>query len=107
MTFQAVSYTVDSYRREVATRDWRHFGVYMSFFPHLAAGPVLKASDFIAQLMQPRPVDQEDVRAGLWRIFKGLVKKLLLSDLIAKAGVAPVFADPQAFSSTEIMVAGT
>jgi D-alanyl-lipoteichoic acid acyltransferase DltB (MBOAT superfamily) len=105
MTFQAVSYTVDSYRREVATRDWRHFGVYMSFFPHLAAGPVLKASDFIAQLMQPRPVDQEDVRAGLWRIFKGLVKKLLLSDLIAKAGVAPVFADPQAFSSTEIMVA--
>ncbi|MEI7785741.1 MAG: MBOAT family O-acyltransferase [Betaproteobacteria bacterium] len=105
MTFQAVSYTVDSHRRQVPTSDWRHFGVYMSFFPHLAAGPILKASDFIAQLMQRQPVDPEDVRAGLWRIFKGLIKKLLLSDLIAKAGVAPVFADPQAFSSAEIMIA--
>ena len=105
MTFQAVSYTVDSHRQQVPNTDWRYFGVYMSFFPHLAAGPILKASDFIAQLMQRQSVDAEDLRAGLWRIFKGLVKKLLLSDLIAKAGVAPVFADPQAFSSTEIMVA--
>ena len=105
MTFQAVSYTIDRHRQQVPTADWRHFGVYMSFFPHLAAGPILKASDFVAQLMQRRTVTQEDVRAGLWRIFKGLVKKLLLSDLIAKAAVAPVFADPQSFSSAEIMIA--
>ena len=105
MTFQAVSYTIDRHRQQVPTANWRHFGVYMSFFPHLAAGPILKASDFVAQLMQRRTVTQEDVRAGLWRIFKGLVKKLLLSDLIAKAAVAPVFADPQSFSSAEIMIA--
>lgn len=105
MTFQAISYTVDSYRKQVPTADWRHFGVYMTFFPHLAAGPILKASDFVTQLMERRPVTTDDARAGLWRIFKGLFKKLVLSDLMAKAGVHPVFADPQAFSSGEIMVA--
>jgi len=105
LTFQAISYTVDSYRKQVPTADWRHFGVYMSFFPHLAAGPILKASDFVTQLMHRKMVQAEDIRAGLWRIFKGLFKKLVLSDLIAKAGVSPVFADPQAFSSGEIMVA--
>ena len=105
MTFQAISYTVDTQRRQVPTGDWRHFGVYMSFFPHLAAGPVLRASEFIAQLMQRQVVTTADVRAGLWRIFKGLFKKLVLADLIAKAGVSPVFGDPQAFASTEILVA--
>lgn len=105
LTFQAISYTVDSYRKQVPTADWRHFGVYMTFFPHLAAGPILKASDFVRQLMQRQVVQTEDIRAGLWRIFKGLFKKLVLSDLIAKAGVSPVFADPQAFSSSEITVA--
>lgn len=105
LTFQAISYTVDRYRKQVPAHDWRHFGVYMSFFPHLAAGPILKASDFVAQLMHRQTVSSEDIRAGLWRIFKGLFKKLVLSDLIAKAGVSPVFADPQSFSSSEICVA--
>ena len=105
MTFQAISYSVDSYRKQVPTSSWLHFGVYMSFFPHLAAGPILKASDFVGQLMQRREVSQDDVRAGLWRIFKGLFKKLVLADLIARAAVTPVFADPQAFSSLEILIA--
>jgi alginate O-acetyltransferase complex protein AlgI len=105
LTFQAISYTVDSYRKQLPNADWRHFGVYMSFFPHLAAGPVLKASNFVAQLMHRKEVVPEDICAGLWRIFKGLFKKIVLSDLIAKAGVGPVFADPQAFSSSEICVA--
>lgn len=105
LTFQAISYTVDSYRKQVPTANWRHFGVYMSFFPHLAAGPILRASDFVGQLMLRKVVGAEDIRAGLWRIFKGLFKKLVLSDLIAKAGVSPVFTDPQAFSSSEICVA--
>lgn len=105
MTFQAISYSVDSHRKQVPTGSFLHFGVYMSFFPHLAAGPILRASDFIGQLMERRTVDQEDVRAGLWRIFKGLFKKLVLADLIARAGVTPVFTDPQAFSSGEILIA--
>jgi D-alanyl-lipoteichoic acid acyltransferase DltB (MBOAT superfamily) len=65
----------------------------------------LKASDFIAQLVVSRPVAMEDVQQGLWRIFSGLFKKLVLSDVIAKAGVNPVFSDPTSFSSIEILTA--
>lgn len=105
MTFQAVSYTVDRYREELPSDSWLHYGVYMGFFPHLAAGPILKASDFITQLVASRRVDAQDLQQGLWRIFVGLFKKLVLSDVIAKAGVNPVFSDPTSFSSGEILVA--
>lgn len=105
MTFQAVSYTVDRYREELPSESWLHYGVYMGFFPHLAAGPILKASDFINQLVASRRADAQDLQQGLWRIFSGLFKKLVLSDVIAKAGVIPVFSDPSSFSSIEILVA--
>jgi alginate O-acetyltransferase complex protein AlgI len=105
MTFQAVSYTVDRYRRQLDTGAWLHYAVYMSFFPHLAAGPILRASNFISQLMEKRDVNSDDIREGLWRIVRGLAKKLILSDVIAKAGVDPVFADPASFSSLEIQIA--
>jgi D-alanyl-lipoteichoic acid acyltransferase DltB (MBOAT superfamily) len=105
MTFQAVSYTVDRYREELPSNSWLHYGIYMGFFPHLAAGPILKASDFINQLVASRRVDVQDLQQGLWRIFSGLFKKLVLSDVIAKAGINPVFSDPTSFSSVEILVA--
>ncbi len=105
MTFQAVSYTVDRYRRQLDTGAWPHYAVYMTFFPHLAAGPILRASDFVNQLVSKRDVSSDDIREGLWRIARGLAKKLILSDVIAKAGVDPVFADPASFSSLEIQIA--
>jgi hypothetical protein len=87
MTFQAVSYTVDRYRRQLDTVAWPHYAVYMTFFPHLAAGPILRASDFVNQIVNRSDVSSDDIREGLWRIVRGLVKKLILSDVIAKAGV--------------------
>lgn len=105
ITFQAVSYTVDRWREQMPAHGRVHYLVYMGFFPHLAAGPILRASDFIGQLLEPRSVTAEDVREGLWRIFCGLTKKLLIADVIARAGVNPVFSDPGAFSSVEISVA--
>ena len=105
MTFQAVSYTVDRYRRQLDTGAWPHYAVYMTFFPHLAAGPILRASDFVNQLVSKRDVSSDDVREGLWRIVRGLAKKLILSDVIAKACVDPVFADPASFSSLEVQIA--
>ena len=105
MTFQAVSYTVDRYRRQLDTGAWPHYAVYMTFFPHLAAGPILRASDFVNQLVNRCDVSSDDVREGLWRILRGLVKKLILSDVIAKAGVDPIFADPGSFSALEVQIA--
>lgn len=105
MTFQAVSYTVDRYRRQLDTGAWPHYAVYMTFFPHLAAGPILRASDFVNQIVNRSDVSSDDIREGLWRIVRGLVKKLILSDVIAKAGVDPIFTDPASFSSLEIQIA--
>jgi D-alanyl-lipoteichoic acid acyltransferase DltB (MBOAT superfamily) len=105
ITFQAVSYTVDRWRDQLPSHGGVHYLVYMGFFPHLAAGPILRASDFLAQLLSPREVSAQDVREGLWRIFCGLTKKLLIADVIARAGVNPVFSDPGAFSSVEISIA--
>ncbi|MFZ9405883.1 MAG: MBOAT family O-acyltransferase [Burkholderiaceae bacterium] len=105
ITFQAVSYTVDRWRSQLPAHGSLHYLVYMGFFPHLAAGPILRASDFMGQLLAPRQVSTEDVREGLWRIFCGLTKKLLVADVIARAGVNPVFSDPSAFSTAEISIA--
>lgn len=105
ITFQAVSYSVDRWRAQLPAHRPVHYLVYMGFFPHLAAGPILRASAFMGQLLAPRAVTSEDVREGLWRIFCGLTKKLLIADVIARAGVNPVFSDPGAFSSFEISIA--
>ena len=105
VTFQAVSYTVDRWRSQMPTHGPVHYLVYMGFFPHLAAGPILRASDFMSQLLAQRRVSHDDVKEGLWRIFCGLTKKLLVADVLARAGVNPVFSDPSAFSSTEISIA--
>ncbi len=65
MTFQAVSYTFDRYRRQLDTSAWPYYAVYMTFFPHLAAGPILRASDFVNQLVQRHEVSSDDTREGL------------------------------------------
>lgn len=105
ITFQAVSYTVDRWRNQLPAHGGVHYLIYMGFFPHLAAGPILRASDFMAQILKPCTARAEDVREGLWRIFCGLTKKLLIADVIARAGVNPVFSDPGAFSTAEISIA--
>lgn len=105
LTFQAVSYTVDQFKGEIKERSKLSFLVYMTFFPHLIAGPILKASEFMAQLIAPRQVDLTDIREGLWRIFTGLIKKLILSDVIARTCTDSVFADSGSFSSWEIAIA--
>jgi D-alanyl-lipoteichoic acid acyltransferase DltB (MBOAT superfamily) len=105
LTFQAVSYTIDRLKREIESHSILHFAVYMTFFPHLAAGPILKASDFVNQLLEFKKVQLIDIHEGLWRIFQGLIKKLIFSDVIARACVDPVFSDSGSFSSLEIAIA--
>lgn len=105
LTFQAVSFTVDRFKGELKEPSKLSFLVYMTFFPHLIAGPILKASEFITQLITPRQVEMSDIREGLWRILLGLVKKLILSDVIARTCTDSVFVDSGSFSSWEIAIA--
>ena len=84
-TFQGMSYTLDVYRDgEVGTRSFWELLLYISFFPQLIAGPIVKYHD-VAQQIRQRSASIEDMAAGCRRFIVGLSKKLLLADLLAVA----------------------
>ena len=92
-TFQTLSYTIDVYRRRMpATNDLLGFGLFVSFFPQLVAGPIERASRLLPQIEAPREITATKVQAGLWLICWGYFKKSVIAD--NAAGVAnALFAD--------------
>jgi len=103
-TFQAISYVMDigrgQWRRPVALLD---FAVYLSFFPHLVAGPIVRASEFIPQ-MDERP-DPRFVKSAeaFMLIFRGMFKKVVISSFLATQIVDPVFAQPDAYGNLAVL----
>jgi alginate O-acetyltransferase complex protein AlgI len=88
-TFEALSYTIDVYRRRIpAERDWGRLAFLVSFFPHLIAGPIIRAADFFPQLRTRPTLSGAQFDAGLFLIARGLVKKLLLADTMGQFGDA-------------------
>lgn len=83
-TFQSISYVVDAYKGEIepANSFW-DYAFYMTFFPHLVAGPIVRAKDFLPQLTQKISIDREAVGTGLFLILKGLAKKAVFADYLA------------------------
>lgn len=80
-TFQALSYTIDVYRRKIEpTNDPVALFTYISFFPQLVAGPIERASHLLPQFHRPRVWDEAAARYGLKRILWGLVKKVVVAD---------------------------
>jgi alginate O-acetyltransferase complex protein AlgI len=105
-TFQSLSYTIDIYRRQIEPeRDFAKFALFVSFFPQLVAGPIVRAVDFLPQLHRERKIESEHFREGLFRVFRGLFKKVVLADLLANFAVDEVFADPSSFSSLDLLLA--
>ncbi len=105
ITFQAISYAVDVYRRLIEPASTIDFGLYLSFFPHLVAGPIVRAREFIPQLAKPRDPSTVAVGAGVCLIVIGLVKKVAIADYLARQVVDPVFGVPQAFSAPDVLLA--
>ena len=105
-TFQSLSYTIDVYRgRLQAESSLLSFACFVAFFPQLVAGPIVRASEFLPQLKARRSLSSEDVDAAVWRITKGLLKKVVLGDFIAVYFADIVFATPGEHSSLENLVA--
>jgi alginate O-acetyltransferase complex protein AlgI len=105
ITFQAISYVVDIKRgliRPAATLD---FALYLSFFPHVVAGPIVRAREFIPQLASPRDPRNVAVGAGVVLIAIGLVKKVALADFLAREVVDPVFGVPEAYAAPDAALA--
>lgn len=83
-TFLSISYTIDVYRKEFEPiRNFRLYLTYVMFWPHMIAGPILRAHELIPQLMKPIRTDAADVVKGIQLILFGLVLKVFLADQIA------------------------
>jgi alginate O-acetyltransferase complex protein AlgI len=104
-TFMAISYVVDVYRREIQPAPTLDLFVYLSFFPHLVAGPIVRGSELLPQIRTRRDPRRLDVGRAAHLIFGGLFKKIVISSFLATAIVDPVFRDPSAHSSLEILFA--
>ena len=105
-TFQTLSYSIDLYRRQIdVERNFVKFAVFVSFFPQLVAGPIVRAADFLPQLKTRPRLSNERSASGLLLIFRGLFKKIIIADLLATLGVDIVFANPSNFSSWDLLFA--
>src|SRR3954454_6545307 len=104
-TFQAISYTVDVRRGLCERAKTIDVALYLSFFPHLVAGPIVRAREFLPQLATPRDPKDVAVGSGVWLIALGLVKKVVIADLIARNLVDPVYAVPGAYGSADTLLA--
>ena len=102
-TFQAITYVVDVRRRDAEVAPLVDVAIYLSFFPHLVAGPIVRASEFLPQLDKPRDPKRVAVGAGLFLIALGLVKKVGIADYLAREVVDPVFAVPDAYSGIDLL----
>jgi D-alanyl-lipoteichoic acid acyltransferase DltB (MBOAT superfamily) len=105
-TFQAISYTVDVYRRLIEPASTLDVAIYLSFFPHLVAGPIVRAREFLPQLASPRDPTRVAVGSAMMLISVGLVKKVVLADYLARTVVDPVFGVPQAYAAPDVLLAG-
>lgn len=105
-TFQTISYSVDVFRGLVKpVRNILDFGFYVSFFPQLVAGPIVRAADFIPQLYKKYSLTKVQFGTALFMILNGLIKKLFLADYIAVNFIDRVFSNPLSYTGFENLMA--
>jgi alginate O-acetyltransferase complex protein AlgI len=104
-TFENLSYTIDVYRGKFKpVEKFLDYCFFLSFFPKLVMGPIVRASDFIPQIRKDIYITQEDVSKGLYLIVGGLFKKVVISDYIYVNYVQYIFDDPSRHSGIECLL---
>lgn len=97
-TFQTLSYTIDVYRGSLQPeRSFPRFALFVSFFPQLVAGPIVRASDFLPQIGKPPRLKPAAFESGLALFFWGLAKKVLIADYLGRTLVDPFWAEPAGY----------
>lgn len=105
-TFQTISYSVDIYRKKIKpVGNILDFGFYVSFFPQLVAGPIVRASEFVPQLYQKYRLSRLQFGIAVFWILNGLAKKMILSDYLAVNFIDRVFGNPLMFTGFENLMA--
>ena len=104
--FQVISYTADVYRGRIQpVKNILDFGFYVSFFPQLVAGPIVRAEEFIPQLYKPFHLSRRQFGMAVFWILNGLAKKIIMSDYLAVNIIDRVFDNPLLFSGFENLFA--
>jgi len=104
-TFESMSYTIDVYRRRLQpVRSPAHLALFITWFPHLIAGPIIRPSELFPQLGNISPATRERFFGGLALMVVGYSKKLLGADWLATVA-EPVFRDPSLYTSLELLIA--
>lgn len=104
-TFQGFSYSIDHYRNpDKPARGFMEVLAYVSFFPTILSGPILREHDFFPQLEQRRPAEAADFNEGMAYIISGLFKKVVLASYLSEHIVDGVFTSPQDYSSLAVLV---
>lgn len=99
-TFQTLSYTIDIYQRRIKAHDSPlDFALFVAFFPQLVAGPIVRARDFLPQLAKLNTPTREDLSLGMYSICSGLLKKVILADLIGATLAQPFYNNPEQYGT--------
>lgn len=105
-TFRSISYMVDIYRGKIQPcKNFLHYTFFLTFFPPLLAGPVVRASDMLPQIESNPKVTHRMVSAGFFLIMCGLIKKVIIADYISGNFVDRVFMEPSRFTGLENLFA--
>jgi len=105
-TFQSLSYVIDMYKKKIKpVANIIDYGFFVTFFPQLVAGPIVRASHFIPQIYQNYSVSKEDFNRAVFLILNGLIKKMIISDYISINFVDRVFDSPLSYSGFENLTA--
>lgn len=106
-TFQAISYVVDVSRNHTGEASFLDLAVYLSFFPQLVAGPIIRPTEFFPQMCfrieREAPFDKASLYKAVQLIGRGLFKKVVVADFLATAIVKDVFIVPSAHSSIDVL----
>ncbi|MGQ0738326.1 MAG: MBOAT family O-acyltransferase [Bacteroidota bacterium] len=105
-TFENLSYTIDVYRGHFKpARKFTDYLLFLSFFPKLVMGPIVRAHDFVPQINKPYIITENDFAKGFYLIISGLFKKLIISDFITLNFVNYIFDDPSRYTGLENLFA--
>jgi D-alanyl-lipoteichoic acid acyltransferase DltB (MBOAT superfamily) len=103
-TFQSISYVVDVYKEKITpTRTWLDYIFFLSFFPALVAGPIVRADYFLPQIEKNHKATADEIWGGLWLIIIGIVKKAVIADYIAQFNDL-IFNDPSFYTGVQTLM---
>jgi alginate O-acetyltransferase complex protein AlgI len=102
--FQAISYVVDTYRRHLRPVTLLDFATYLSFFPHLVAGPIVRVGELVPQMERPADPREIDSARAFRLIMFGLAKKVIVAEQLATWIVKPVFDNPTQYGAVDNLV---